>query len=381
MTWLLLLLAAASHAPLAQAAEVRASDEGMKVSDVKEGKFKGHQYGNQSFILDNGLVRYVLSYHAYVDPSLGDKVLQDDEGYLGLPGPTSCNWYAGGFLFIRVNGRDIGDVRPSSIRTVENGERGMAQVLWPAPEGQVRFRFLLEPGSDYLACEVAAQPAKDLKDLSLTFRCYPSFFTGWFKRDGWRQVTGPAALVEQGKTADVDPARDSWLLYQDTVFDVAKNPKDSEGPCALLYLPEQVQSVRVAPSSYPVTTDLTVKPAAGKVRFAVWEFPKKTNADALQRMRSGAAAVLERLRGLEFTDRSVAHFDVAKERADLEAQLARASEAAGFRKTVAPLLDQIATALAARQGGDLAAEDRASQLIAQYREASWDLKFDALLSD
>jgi hypothetical protein len=194
-------------------------------------------------------------------------------------------------------------------------------------------------------------------------------------------VLGPSAAIEQDQPANVDPARDFWLLYQDTVFDVAKDPKDSEGPCALLYLPEEVQSLRVTPSSYPVTTDLAGKPGLRRLRFAVWEFPKKTNAEALQRMRTGAAQVADRLRAIDFGDRAVTGFDAAQRRAQLEALLARASEAATCRQKLTPLLDRIAVLLAAYQGGDFGAENTASQLIAEYEEAIWDLKFDALLSD
>jgi hypothetical protein len=375
------LVSAMACAQSQPADQVQVSDPGMKLEPTKDEKFAGLQLGNQALSLSNSLIRYGLSYHAYFDPAGGSAAKPTPEGYLGMPEPSGCNWYSGGFLYLNLNGKDLGTVRPAVVRAVEQGERGQVEIIWAPPEGQVRLRFLLEPKADYLACELALRPTQEIKSLNLSFRCYPSFFTTWFHRDGWRQVVGPTTVTEQDKPAQLDPVKDNWLLYQDTVFDVAKNPTDSAGPCALLYLPEQLTSVQVAPGSYAVGTEVAVKPDVRNLRFAVWEFPQKTNAQVLAELRQTAPQVTARLRQLDFTERDLATFDAAKERATLDALIAKSSDPERWRKSLAPILDKITAALRALQGGDFLAEQTASQAIAEYREAVWGPKFDALLSE
>jgi hypothetical protein len=274
----------------------------------------------------------------------------------------------------------MGDHRPTGLRIVEGGERGMAEILWDIEDAQVRVRFMLEPDCDYLACELAIQPRTDLKRLEMALNCYPSFFTGWHKRDGWRQIVGPATTTEQGEQATLDPAQDYWLLYQDTVFDVASE-KDSAGPGALLIVPDQVSGLTVRPTSYPVSTRLVAKEGVLRWRMAFWDFHKMTNAEALARMQEAAPEVLARLRDADFTDREVAGFNMARERAELDAMIARSSEPDRWKKTLVPLIEKIAAASKADRENDLSAEHAASTAIAEYTEGLWDLKFDALLND
>lgn len=361
------------------AAPVRVSDGGL-VKTPGTGDRAGLEQVSQGFVFANGVVRYQISYHAYWDPA-GEGVKQDPEGYLGMPVPTACNWYAGGFLALRCNGLDLGNARPSGLRVVEQGTRGLAEVFWKTPEGQVRLRFLQEAGADYLAVEIATQPAREARSLDLSLRCFPSYFTSWNHRDGWRQAVGPATVTEQGKDAVLDPSRDGWLLYQDTVFDRAKNATDSQGPCAALWLPEQLRSASVQVTNYPVTTALAMKPEVRSVRLAFWDFAGKTNVQALARMKSGAGEVAARLRQLDFRDSQVASFDAAEEQAILQGLLARTPNPDRWIKLLTPLSAEISRGLVSYSGKDLAAEQTVSEALAKYREALWDLRFEALLSD
>ena len=376
-TRLLYLLAVLPALALPADAQVQVSEE--HTSKATDSSPAGHEWTQHRFTLNNGLLRYILGYQAHWATD-GLAVHLSPEGYLGMPGPTSANWYAGGFMNILLNGKSLGKERPAGLRLVERGERGMVEMLWDAPDAQLRVRFMLEPGCDYLACELAVQPKTDLQRLELALNCFPSYFTSWNKRDGWRQIVGPATTVEQGAEATPDPAQDYWLLYQDTVFDVATE-KDSGGPCGLLVVPEQVATMKVRPTSYPVSTHLAAAPGVLRWRMAFWDFHSKTNAEALQRLRSGAQEVLEHLREADFADRRVAAFDAARERAELDAMIARSTEPERWRQSLVPVLDKIAAALEANQGGDLAAEHAASVAMGEYAEGLWDLKFDALLND
>lgn len=381
LTALLLLAPLAGPARGAPPGLVQVTDSGLirEAPPPDQPALAALQRVRQAFTFANGTARYTLDYHGYWDAKSG-AAKPTAEGYLGLPQPSSCNWYGGGFLDVLLDGASLGTIQPAP-RLVEQGPRGLAELLWKAPQGQVRLRVLQEPGQDYLAVEVAFAPPAGDHRLTLALRCFPSYFTSWNKRDGWRQVIGPATQVEQGKTAALDPARDPWLLYQDRVFDVALKAADSAGPCALLLLPEQVAALQVAPTSYPVATTLTLKPEVRSARLALWEFPKKTNAESLQRLREGAAAVTARLRALDFGDSQVAACDLARERAALAAMLAKVKEPGKWQPPLAALLDQVEASRQAARNADLEAERAASEALAKYREAVWELRFEALLSD
>lgn len=353
--------------------------EDRKAPSITTSTPEGYQYNQHTFTLANGLIRYGLSYHGYWETN-GNGVRPSPEGYIGMPSPSSANWYGGGFINVLINGKSLGNVRPNTLRIVEHDERGVVEMLWTPPEGQVRLRFMLLPEKDYLLCELALQPKEEIKKLELALNCFPSFFTSWNKRDGWRQVVGPVTTTEQGNQATLDGAKDYWLLYQDTVFDAAKE-KDSMGPCGLVFLPEQVTTARLNVTNYPVGTVLSIKPEVRKVRLAFWDFNRKPNAEALSELRKLEPAVSKELRETDFRDRQVVTYDAARERAELEAMIAKSTDPAKWRKTLLPLGEKIVAALDAMKGGDLGAEQTASQAIAEYREGIWELKFDSLLND
>jgi len=376
--WLLPLYLGALAVPVLAADEgVHVADRGQTVKPITEGPATGSDHVSYAFVLSNATCRYGISYNGYWSQDGGAKATP--EGYLGMPAPGGDNWYAGGFLDVVANGQSLGGTRPLTPRAIEQGERGLIEVLFPAQPTPVRLRFLLEPDTDYLACEIAANAP--LKSLSLNLRCFPSCFTSWNKKDGWRQVISPSGIIEQGKDATLQAATDWWLFYQDTVLDYATNATDSGGPCAMLMLPEQAQTARVTVTSYPVSTSVACKPDLTFVRLAFWDFRKQPNGPALQHLRAIAPQVADRLRKLDFNDRGVAAFNARGERAKLDELVAHSSDPAKWKQTLTPVFEAIMTALQAYAGGDFIAEQKAAEAIAKYREALWDLKFDALLTD
>jgi hypothetical protein len=376
--WLLTICLCLLAVPtLAADLGVQVADKREIVKPITEGPAAGSDVVSHAFAFTAPKCRYGIGYSGYWSKDGGATATL--EGYLGMPLPGSENWYGGGFLDVIANGKSLGNTRPGTPRVVESGARGLIEVLFPAQPTPVRLRFLLEPESDYLACEIAANAP--LKSLSLNLRCFPSCFTSWNKKDGWRQVISLSGTLEQGQDATLPAATDNWLFYQDRVFDCAINSTDSAGPCAVLMLPEQTQTARVVVGSYPVSTGIVCKPEQTSVRLAFWDFRKQPNASALAHLREIAPQVADRLRKLDFGDRTVAAFNAQGERAKLEALIAHSSDPAKWKQTLVPMFEAITAALTAHRGGDFIAEQRAAEAIAKYRDGLWDLKFDALLTD
>ncbi|MBI3922455.1 MAG: hypothetical protein HY318_13620, partial [Armatimonadetes bacterium] len=106
--------------------EVSVNDSGSQYSQATSQKHSGHKWERRTMALENSLARYSFLYSACVDPSHpNDRAF--DEGYFGMPGPSSCNWYHGGFLSLNLNGRDIGTVPLADMRVIETGTRGSFQ--------------------------------------------------------------------------------------------------------------------------------------------------------------------------------------------------------------------------------------------------------------
>jgi hypothetical protein len=334
--------------------------------------------------LNTGVVTYGIKVSTLATPDRKSAI--PAEGYLGMPQPSSENWYHSGFLAIALNGKDIGASPVKAARVVESGERGMVEVVWDAPAATVRARFLALTGDDKLFCEIGLAPKTEIQSLSLRATCYPSFFTSWNKQNGHRVVESLASKGEEGAKLELDPQKDWALVYYDTVFDVEAGR--GVGPCGMLFLPEQIKSGKIQIGGYPVQTELAVRPDVRAVRMIFWDFKGKTNREAIRRLKGAAAACQKELREISFANRALAAFDFARKKAEAEALAASAKGAEPYAKKIAaldarlgPLYEQMQKASAEGAAPPPGLEDEAMKLIAEREEILWQLKFYALLND
>ena len=362
--------------------------------DVGEGKTRktgspgheGHDIFSQDGGIDTGKVRYGVRYTGCYDESHGEAagIL---EGYIGMPEPASCNWYHSGFLQIAINGTDIGTTRLADMYAGEDGQRGSITMLWNTPQGAVRVRFLGLPDDDRLFCEIGLDPAVEVTGLQLGLKCYPSFFTSHYHRDGWRRVTTPTHEAEQGTRLQVQPADDWWLAFTDDVFDPAKEA-DSWGGCAVLFDPEQIAGGSVQLGSYAVTGSLSVHPDRRNVRLIFWDFNKRPNAEAIKQLRESADESLATLRGMDFTPLTVTSFNLAERSAAVAAELKKVTDPADFPARFETLQRQLTSLFAEvrqakAEGRPIAAETEKAiaDNVRTYEKAEWELKLHVLLSD
>jgi hypothetical protein len=273
-----------------------------------------HVFHTQSANIYTSMMYYTLRYSACVDKAHNGKVVPL-EGYIGMPEPSAANWYHGGFLFIILNGKDIGTTPLSSMLLSERGSRGIIDMVWHCETADVRARFLGLPQHDNLYCEIAIEPKQEIKSVELQLRCYPSFFTAAAHREGARRIRTPATLIEQGKQVSLPTSDNWWAVYYDEVFDVAKG--EGDGPCALLLPPEEAREIAFNAGSYGVDTRIAYPAQTRKIRLALWDFKGKTNAAALAGMAAGAQKARQELAGLDFTPALVKNIDIAGLRASV----------------------------------------------------------------
>ena len=106
------ILAGLSQAqePLQKPPEVLVSDSGVETRTIGPGAPPhtiGLQRHSQTITLDTGVQIYALRYVVARDPD-DQQAAIPGEGYIGMPRPAGCNWYAGGFFDLRINGQSIG---------------------------------------------------------------------------------------------------------------------------------------------------------------------------------------------------------------------------------------------------------------------------------
>ena len=286
---------------------------------ANDGNHPSHRVREQQANFNLGTINYAIRYLICIDEAHGGGVAPI-EGYIGMPRPCSENWYAGGFLVIKLNGKDIGTTPLSSMMVVENGSRAMLDMVWRAEAADVRVRFIGLPGHECLMCEIAIEPKTEITSVDLGLRCYPSYYTSWHNRDGARRIQTPTELVIQDAPVTVPLAENWWGVYYDETFDVAKG--EGRGPCSMLIVPDEGGEIRFAPGDYSVNTGIHLPGETTRVRMALWDHKGLANADALAHVRGQADALRTLLDEADFTPTAVREFDPAKVRAQVEQALA-----------------------------------------------------------
>lgn len=345
------------------------------------GEHDGHVYRTTTAQFGFGKQPYGITYQACVDAAHGEQVVPL-EGYIGMPQPCSTNWYHGGFLFIRLNGQDIGNTPLSSMAVAESGSRAILDLVWHHPLATVRVRFMGLPGHDGLLCEIALDAKEQLTSIEVQARCYPSYFTAWNHRDGARRVQTPGALIEQDKPATLPAEGNGWAVYYDEVFDVANG--EGDGPCALALLPQEALELEFRPANYPVDTRIVYPPDRRRLHLAFWEFPGCENAEVLERFTQEGTALQAELESADFTPAAVRGLDLAGLQADVE----RATQSEAVRTHLGERLTEVQAWLqeslpTLQQGGtalSIEAEEKLLASVGKYHGFMWEVKLAELLA-
>jgi len=303
------------------------------------------------------------------------------EGYIGMPRPVSCNWYAGGFFDLQLNGETIGTTPVSSLTGYGSGDRGTADFVFDTPVSLVRIRFVALDGGDCLYAQVLLEPKQEITSARVLTRCYPSAFVS----NSERHVLTPTRDLVQGERAELDLTNEWWTLYYDRVYDAgfAGPTYRGVGSCGMLWLPEQTQSTGFTVGSYGTETAFTLDPARREFRFIFFDYTGTSNADAQADLQTRGAVLLEELSGFSFTDPTLAAWPLAEKRAEIEQVLASMPEeqdaAAQYERWGKELEAQLGL-LRSERAGSIMAEAEAARIIGEWEQGLPELKLEALLS-
>lgn len=203
-------------------------------------------------------------------------------------GPNGANWYSQDCFTITVDKQRSTKV-PCELKAVKSGpDAGIVEAVWSFEAGPVKATFELRDGDGKLLVTVQFPKAKS---RGLSLRCYPSTFAGGWKQGmKLRQRRGVTAVREMAMGSTVKgkgalSPEETWVLFQDDHFDVAKTKKKAEGPCAVLYNPQEAAKAWASVDNYACYFSLTPKADVDAVHLMVWDFQGLTNAEALDYMK------------------------------------------------------------------------------------------------
>jgi len=337
----------------------------------------------RTIVLDTTARTYALRYRVDLDPD-NPQAAVPHEGYIGMPRPSDHNWYAGGFFDLRLNGQSVGTTLIHSLSGRSSGGssggRGTADFVFDTPLAVVRIRFIALAGGDCVYAQVLLEPKQKITSVTVGTRCYPSGYIN----DSDRHVRTAMQNFAQGERAELNVADEWWTLYYDSVYDAGhfgQGPfgtlRTGGGPCAMLWLPSQTQSVTFTVGSYAVHTGLGLKPTLRDFRFVFLDYTGTKNEAANSDLHARGQTLIEELAALSFADPSLTNWPLQQKQAKMRQVLASVAKdeeaAAQYERWGRELADQLKLARSGAAGAIIAEAD-AAQIIDQWERGLHVLK-------
>jgi len=191
---------------------------------------------------------------------------------LGMPSPIRANWYSTGFLKIRLDGLSLHDLPTRFEPGRRGGPDAMAAGTWHTSKGDLTLRLLMRSDDDKLFMQLTLAPDAAVERLELDLLSYPQGFEKPHNRRAFtaaRDVPAPTGI-------ELDPDRECWALY----YDDSRGVPRAGGPCGIVYVPSETESVRVQVGCYENLTTLRARPEGRRLTVALWDFSFLPDRDA-----------------------------------------------------------------------------------------------------
>ena len=255
-----------------------------KVIPLKMREHDNHRGLYATFSLLNSLIEYGVIYRVCNDVEAHDETdLRRAWGQF-LPGigfnkPNVASWYYNNYSKILLDDLPLGDYILQGLR--EENADGTAKVVatWETPKCKVDLTFALMRDHTGVFQELKIYDAKE--PISHVTVDLGGYYWGLSPEDN-----------KSDGFVTVDPSgQDQWVLMGNKV----REAPVGIGPCALLVLPEELESVKFGrPCSLEKAANVQPGQTA-TIRWVLWMFPQSTNDQALEYMSKEAANTRERL--------------------------------------------------------------------------------------
>jgi hypothetical protein len=284
------------------------------------------------FSLANPLRQYALTYQVCNDWQANGwergRIAAPYPPGLGFKRPHGHMWYYNGYIGIKVDGRDASRYVLTELAERSGGDddHGRVDVVWETPFGRIELAFVMAPEHEGVFQQLTLFPVEPVGRVDVGFRSYATGFTklgGLYHRTGkaagcrWSLTgnnlldraygkgrgTGAILVPTTGWTEMRLTARPSLAAVIDASIGPRTGPQASgeladdgredaaalDGIEGLDDLESEVAAVAAAEAG-PV-----VAPAPVRLRWVLWMFPDRTNAEAEAYMQREAATSAELL--------------------------------------------------------------------------------------
>ena len=269
----------------AGSAEVTVNDSGPEYSKSEMKNHEGHRWMTRTLSLNTGKAEYEIKYEGCVD-EIHESGFDSATNGIGMSKPSFANWYGGTFFSLVINHENIIAFNPADVKVVEQGKRGIIDFNYTKPY-RIKLRFMALPDDDKLYFKIDFNPEEEITSIAMTLTAYPVTFTTAYKIPGERWIKTPRLDGKQGQTYELTPDEDWWVVYYDKLLDPAAGGKNAGPGCALLLLPEEINSGQVKVGDYGAETALDLCPVNSSIRLMLWDFAYKKdmpNAEAIADM-------------------------------------------------------------------------------------------------
>jgi len=261
----------------AGSSEVTVKDSGPRYREGTMKNHEGHKWMKRTISVNTGKAEYELKYEGCVD-EIHESGFDSATNGIGMSKPSFANWYGGTFLALVINNENIIAHNPAEVRVAEQGERGIIDFTYTKPY-RIKLRFMALPDDDKLYFKIDFNPEERITSIAMTLTAYPVTFTTAYKFPGQSWIKTPRSEVKQGTTYNRKPEEDWWIVYYDKLLDPAAAAKNAGPGCALLFLPEELNSGQVKVGDYGVQTTLDLCP----VNNMIW-LETATNTERSSKM-------------------------------------------------------------------------------------------------
>ncbi len=300
---LLLVLVSVSASPAAELLSelrVEAQQEIAQAARVEvttrviagKGDARHQQVTETTVTLTTGEATYGLQYACLEDDQGRRLPMGSPLSEVGMITPSPANWYTGGFFDVIVDAMGLAQL-PATVEPLE---------AWPHPAGEVVVDlrvFAFDPVL-YTVVDLPAGEARELKLL-----CYPNSFQ--VPRDRWITTARRDLQHYDDLRETVERDESAWILYTDRAADPLVRP--SNGPSALVLLPEQWASVELAMGvsprpdwpvvqNYGIITTLIPETDERRLALALIDFLPSTWTQARATLAEECPEIQAKLRGL-----------------------------------------------------------------------------------
>jgi hypothetical protein len=152
----------------------------------------------------------------------------------------------------------------------------------------------------------------------------------------------------------------------------------------MLWQSSEVEKAGFTVAGYGIDTVFTLKPMLRDFRFVFFDYTGKKNADAMADLRARSGELLKDLATFQFTDPSLANWNLAEKQAEVRKMLALVPEdkadAAKYEEWSKKLTEQLKL-IQTSGAGSIMAEAEASKTVGEWEAGLPDLKLKALLRE